>query len=612
MGDNDARKGNPILPVVIIGGGPVGLVCSILLSMQGIQHRVFEQFPGTSIHPKAVGLNQRTVELFRSIGIEDEFKKHRAPNHMIAKTGWFTGIGPDDHPILVRDAWGGGVYAEAYKTFSPVDYSCLPQIRLEPLLQRRALELNPEAVRYNSKVTGVVEKADHVSVTVQRRKSEDGAVEEFKAQYVLAADGGRGMAEMLNIGWEGERDILEMLSVHFRSKDVRKYHPEPNALIAWLINPRMRGSLGTGYVYHLGPYDKYNATGNTADLGTEFLLAAPKISDDPQQFDEAATIARVRKSLGIPDLDIELLSNSHWVVNARVTERYRSVQGRVFLVGDACHRVPPWGALGMNSGLGDAYNLIWKLVLALKSSDPHEYDALLDSYETERKPIAARVAKNSLSNMRNHSGMMDKALGIDPDASAEKNVEAMEAYFNPGHPEHEAKRKAAVEASLGTDHEFNAPGIEIGWFYPSVDTEGQGKATRHDGQVLEDGSFNFTRYCPSTIPGHHLPHAWLQRGGETASTRDLVRSNKFVLIAGDASKWERFGGEAIDVELIGDGGSARSWTPKDGTWEDLGGIGKDGALLVRPDGIVAWRAKAWDPKFEDTFSDMFAKVLFRP
>lgn len=610
MGAN-AREADDVLPVVIIGGGPVGLVSSILLSMQGIEHRVFEQFPGTSIHPKAVGLNQRTVELFRSIGIEDEFKKHRAPLDMISKTGWFTGIGPNDHPILVRDAWGGGVYAEAYKTFSPVDYSCLPQIRLEPILQQRALQLNPDAVRYNSKVTGVVEKDDHVLVTVKDTKDAEGAAREFKARYVLAADGGRGMAEQLGIGWEGESDITDMISVHFRSKDLRKYHPEPKALIAWLINPRMRGSLGTGYVYHLGPYDRYNATGDLNDLGTEFLLAAPKLSDDPQQFDQQTTTARVRKSLGIPDLDMELLSNSLWTVNARVTERYRSAQGRVFLVGDACHRVPPWGALGMNSGLGDAYNLIWKLTLALQASDPHMYDALLDTYETERKPIAVRVAKNSLANMRNHAGMMDKALGIDPDAEPEKNVKAMDAYFDPTHPEYKTKRQAAADASTGTDHEFNAPGIEIGWFYPSVDIEGQGKATRHDGQLLADGSFNFTEYCPSTIPGHHLPHAWLQRGGERASTRDLVRSNKFVLITGDAAKWEHLNGELLDLEVIEDNSTSVSWTPVDDTWGTLRGCEKDGAMLVRPDGIVAWRARTWTAEIGKNFPAIFNEVVLK-
>lgn len=257
---------------------------------------------------------------------------------MIGKTGWFTGIGASDKEILVRDAWGGGKYAEAYWKYSPVDYSVLPQIRLEPLLRDRARELDPKGVQYNSKVTDVREHADHVSVTVEGR---GGTVEDVQAQYFLAADGGRGMAEVLNIGWDGERDILNMITVHFEAEKLRSIHPDPDVFISWLNNPRMRGSFGTGYLYHLGPYDKYNASGNKGDLGNEYVLAAPKLSEDPAQFDEETTIARVRNSLGVPDLDIKVKSISHWLVNARVTEKYRSESGRIFLVGDACHRVPP-------------------------------------------------------------------------------------------------------------------------------------------------------------------------------------------------------------------------------------------------------------------------------
>ena len=590
----------PRLPVAVIGGGPVGLVASTLLSKLKVPHRVYEQFPGTSIHPKACGLNQRSVELFRRLGIEEQFKKHRAPGKMIGKTGWFTGVGPNDREILVRDAWAGGKYAEAFKKQSPVEYSVLPQIRLEPILQQRALELNPGGVQYNSKVTDIEERSDHVSMTVQKR---DGTTETVEAEYVLSADGGRGTAELLGIGWEGERDILDMITVHFKA-DIRNIHPNPEVFISWLINPQMNGSLGTGYLYHLGPYDRYNMSQDPADLGNEYVLAAPKLSDDPAQFDDRSTIARVRKSLGIPDLDVNVLSISHWLVNARVTQKYRSEKGRIFLVGDAAHRVPPWGALGLNSGLGDAHNLIWKLALALRSGKPQDFHALLDTYETERKPIATRVAKNSLNNMRNHAAVMDKALGVTTTNSTEENVANMEAFFDPSHPDYEKKRANVIEASKTTDHEFHACGIEFGWFYPTVDDEGQG-GEFHGGQIKEDGSFDFTNYHPSTIPGHNLPHAWLQRGDTDVSTRDLVRDDIFVLLTGDATNWKAFQSNLMDIEVIGENG----WIPKDETWRDLCGIEADGAILVRPDGIVAWRAMRWHENFKQTFPQKFAIAL---
>ncbi|KAH7393678.1 2,4-dichlorophenol 6-monooxygenase [Cadophora sp. MPI-SDFR-AT-0126] len=587
------------LPVAIVGGGPVGLVSSILLSLLKIPHRVFEQFPGTSIHPKACGLNQRTVELFRHIGIEDEFKQHRAPKEIIGKTGWFTGIGRQDREILVRDAWGAGKYAGAYKKFSPCEYSVLPQIRLEPLLQKRALELSTDAVQYSSKVTEVTETAEHVALKVQGR---DGTSQEIHADYVLAADGGRGMAEQLGIGWIGERDILDMITVHFKA-DLSKSARRKDVFISWLINPTMKGSLGTGYLYHLGPYNRPNR------IGDEYVLATPKLSDDPTQFDTDATIARVRRSLGIPELDVDILSLSHWLVNARVTDRYRSKGGRVFLVGDACHRVPPWGALGLNTGFGDAQNIVWKLAMAIKSGNPTEFDKLLDTYEEERQPIATIVAKNSLKNMRNHAGAMDTALGITPEASAEENTISLNAYYDASHPEYKAKRKAVEKASEQLDHEFNAPGIEIGWFYPSLDIEEEGKASRHGGQVRENGDFDFTTYHPSTLPGHNLPHAWLEKDGRTISTKDLTRRDKFVLLTHGDQRWHRYQSSLIDIEVIN---PRNGWKDIDGAWAEVCDIDASGAILVRPDGVVALRSKCWERETPGKLKAVFEHIFGGP
>lgn len=125
--------------------------------------------------------------------------------------------------------------------------------------------------------------------------------------------------------------------------------------------------------------------------------------------------------------------------------------------------------------------------------------------------------------------------------------------------------------------------------------------------MKEDGSFNFTEYHPSSIPGHNLPHAWLHREGKTVSTRDLVRDDKFVLITGDASKWKAFSSELIGIEIIGEGG----WTPKGGAWKELCGIGSTGAIWMRPDGVVPWRAKEWKDDFETSFASIFAGILGR-
>ncbi|KAK5042880.1 hypothetical protein LTR84_012413 [Exophiala bonariae] len=587
-----------MLPVAIVGGGPVGLVSSILLSMRKIPHVIFEQFPGTSIHPKACGLNQRTMEIFRHIGVEREVVKHRAPLNVAGKTGWYTNIGPNGREIYSRDSWGGGKYQEEYRRASPAQYSTLAQIRLEPILQRRALEIAPNCISYNSKVTSVKEKGDKVVLTVDRgnRGSED-----VEAQYVLGADGGRGLAESLGIGWEGESDIVDMFTAHFNA-DIASIHPNKAVFISWLVNPKLRGSRGSGYLYHLGPYYP------TREKKEEWVLASPKHPEDPVEFDEKTMVERIRRSLEIPDLDLSLRSISNWTVNAKVAERYRSEGGRIFLVGDACHRVPPWGALGMNSGIQDAHNLIWKLGLALKSGQPTKYSNFLDTYEKERRPIAQRVARNSLHNMLNHNNIMDGALDITAETSTEENLASVAAYFDESHELYKEKRERVRQAAADLDNEFHAPGIEIGWFYESADINGEGLAARHGGQLLADGTFDINNYHPSTIPGHHVPHSWLRKGDTTISTRDLVELDKFVLLTGKSGIWESVPNDLIHVQVI-DGEAG--WTDIEGTWAQLRGVDEDGAVLIRPDGIVAWRARNSEPSSTSKLTALVQSLLYQ-
>ena len=143
-----------IQPVIIIGGGPVGLISSILLSLQGIANILFERHPSTSIHPKATGINQRTTEIFRVIGIEDEVYAHATPAGVAGRTAWYTSLGEEGREVFSRDAWGGGRYEAEYATHSPSKYCILPQIRLEPILKKRAMELNAEGIRYNKHSRG--------------------------------------------------------------------------------------------------------------------------------------------------------------------------------------------------------------------------------------------------------------------------------------------------------------------------------------------------------------------------------------------------------------------------------------------------------------------------
>lgn len=246
--------------VAVVGGGPVGLICSILLSLQGIDHVIFERQPDTSIHPKAVGHNQRTTEIFRKLGIEDEVLRQAAPSNMSGRTAWYTSLGPDGHEICSRDAWGGGKYEEVFEKASPARYVLLPQIRLEPILKKRALALNPKGIFFGHEVDGLDESSDHVLVRYhQRGKEEVSSPGTLKASYALGADGGRILTKQLNIAMNGPSNIVDMVSAHVRSP-ISIHRPNSRPLMHWFISAELGGSLKTGYLYMLGPHPLDPAT----------------------------------------------------------------------------------------------------------------------------------------------------------------------------------------------------------------------------------------------------------------------------------------------------------------------------------------------------------------
>ena len=558
-------------PVAIVGGGPVGLSCSILLSLRGISHVLFERHAGTSIHPKACGINQRTAEIFRVMGIEDEVYRHAAPPDVSGRTAWYTSLGEDGQEIAGRDSWGGGQYVKEYESFSPSRYAILPQIRLEPILKRRALELNPDGIKYSAEVREIRNKEGSVKVKVVFAGTKD---EQYQSRFALIADGGRMFTDQLGIEWLGESNLFNMVTAHFRSP-LRSLHPDPRNFITWFSNPEMGGSIRTGYLYQIGPWPSQSLEDE------EWVFACGITGADPERFDENSMLDRLRRTLVIPELPIQMLSFGHWTINCLYAEQWRV--GRAFLVGDAAHKIPPWGALGMNSGVQDAQNLIWKLELALR--DEPRYGPLLDTYENERLEVGRRVGFTSLHNMRSHGNVIDKALGVNAEQSPAENRDAAAEYFDPVHPNHAPKRAAMARALKILDTEFKAPGFEVGWFYPSADRNREGGDT-HGGQQLPDGTLNPEFYFQSTIPGHHLPHVWLEKDGRRVAIRDLIPLSKMVLFV-EQSIAAAIHDDRVHIELIG----VHGWKDVEGSWRRFCGVSPSGGVLVRPDGIVAWRGE---------------------
>ncbi|MFG1922384.1 FAD-dependent monooxygenase [Cryptosporangium sp. NPDC048952] len=536
-------------PVVIVGGGPVGLTASILLSKLGVRHALFERHPGTSIHPKAIGLNQRTIEIFRSAGLGPDIAAAAAPPRTVSRTAWYTSFGGPTplhgRQIAIRDAWGGGAYAEEYAAASPAPYTMLPQIRLEPILRAHASASPLATIEFGTAVTGI---SDGVVLLDDGRR--------IPATYVIAADGGRTVADAVGIGVTGPTNLVDMVSAHFAA-DLSDVLPDDSCLINWFVNPDLGGSIGSGFLYHLGPW---SADGVSA----EWVFACGFGPDDPERFDEDGMRARITRSLGVP-IELELKSVSHWYIQSVVADRFRA--GGVFLAGDAAHRIPPWGALGLNTGVQDVHNLTWKIAAAL--ADP-SLSGLLDTYETERRPIALSVARTSLHNFQNHGGVVDVALGL------AEGWSALETLWS-GTSEGAAKQATLDEAMTVLDKEFHAHGAENGFSYPS------GAVVPEPGEAEVD----MLIYAPTSAPGHHVPHAWTAPG---VSTLDLARPGRFALIVDSAADaWREALAKStsplaplIDIVTV----------PGDGDWGSLREVDPDGALLIRPDTIVAWRANS--------------------
>jgi 2-polyprenyl-6-methoxyphenol hydroxylase-like FAD-dependent oxidoreductase len=591
--------------VVVVGGGPVGLAASIMLSSQQppISHVLFEQYPGTSIHPKSVGVNQRTAEIFRRLGIADRVYAAGAPIARSRRTAWYTSLGPDGKEICSRPSWGGGDKEEIYERAGPSRYGLCAQIWMDPILAERAQELNPNGVFFNHEVTDISEPSHSNQVVIVRvlnRKTQQEST--VAARYVLVCDGGRSHSETsfaskLGVEWEGESDVMNMMSAHIRSP-ITKYHPDPRVFLSWFINPKLGGSINTGYLYHLGPYPK---DGEGYDENETWCFACGINPNEPEHFTEQYMRDRMDAVLRIPELEatksmsegglIEILTMSHWRVNSKVIKHYRTKSGKIFFLGDAAHRIPPWGALGMNTGVQDADNLIWKLAVALQNPQAN-WDGLLNSYEQERRDIGARVARTSLENLRSHGLVLDTAIGISPAHTVEENVAAMKAYFDADSKHGEPKRAAVRHALDVLDLEFYAHGLEIGWFYPSADLEGEAEQERHAGQVDEEGHFDPRVYHASTLPGHHVPHAWLERDGSRKSTRDWTGRNGFIVFANDEG-WKVLQGndKVAEIVVIGKDGKVGQWKNVDRSWSGFCGIGDTGAVVMRPDGIVSWRWK---------------------
>ena len=538
------------VPVLIVGGGPVGMMASILLARQGIASRVVERRPGAHRAPQAHVVNPRTLEICRAVGIDvDRLRSLATPRADGSQVVWMTTLAGDELGRLPYERQGDDCLVD-----TPTPLLNLSQHRFEPVLLERLREEPLADIHYEHQCQGLAADTDGVTADVE----DLGSAERYtiRCRYVVAADGaGSRTRRQLGIEMIGPDRLQSFVMIHFQA-DLRALVQARPAMLYWTLDPVAAGC----FVAH------------DIDRTWVFMHPYDPEAEPTETFDERACAAIVRRAIG-RDVPLTVRDVSPWTMTAQIADRYRV--GRVFLAGDAAHRFPPSGGLGMNTGIQDVHNLAWKLRLVL---DGAASERLLDTYETERRPVAQENAHHSMQNAFRLLEVFE-ALGVPVDLGADRAAGHARMRETLADAAGRERVRAAIETQR--DH-FDTRGLQLGLAY-------------EDGALVADGSpppvvTNRARdLVPSTRPGARLPHAWVERDGARVSTLDLVAPDRFTLIAGPGVSARIAEGVVPAVRVLVAG---RDFVDPDGSWTALAGIGARGALLVRPDQHVAWRATA--------------------
>jgi len=445
-------RGTPGPPVLIVGGGGAGLTSSMLLARLGVEHLLVSARPQTSDLPKAHVLNQRAMEVLDDAGVAGAIAERSTPPEQMAATAFYAGFAgpsPDHGRRLARlECWGAGGADDSWRATSPWRQLNLPQIRLEPLLKARAEELSPARIRFGHELTGLDQDGDGGQATI--RDNASGRHYVVRCQYLLGADGGRRVAGLTGVGYEGLGVVTQTATLHV-SADFSPWARDPDFLIRWIYSPQA-GVLVV--MVPMGPQ-------RWGPASEEWVIHLNYLAGDPRAQSDAQVEADARQALGVPDLPVKIHKITRWSVEAVMASSFRA--GRVFLLGDAAHRHPPTGGLGLTSAIHDAQNLCWKLALVLAG---HASPALLDTYQAERRPVDERNAQRSLENAASHFAI-GAALGISHENTPGQNMEQLRRMWS-GRPGDAAHRSAVLRAMRAQSMEFSELNVEYGYSYQSA------------------------------------------------------------------------------------------------------------------------------------------------
>jgi 2-polyprenyl-6-methoxyphenol hydroxylase-like FAD-dependent oxidoreductase len=370
-------------PVLVVGGSLVGLSTSVLLASYGVPHLVVESHLGTAIHPRAASFHQRTMEVFRSVGLQREVEEAAAREFR------------QGGAIVAVESLGGKELAYFYRSYndgveglSPTDRLFITQVGLEPILRQRASDLGGEHL-FGTDLVSFQARDDHIVSVI--RPHGGGPEEVVISDYLVAADGAHSaVREQLGIPMTGRGSFADCVTIYFKA-DVNPLMGDRNLSVVYVNHPELTG------------FFRFSITGDSGFLAV-FATLEPDGARNTHVGEDISgerCVELVRTALGSASgLPVDIESIQRWSAMAATAAAFQS--GRVFLAGDAAHVMPPTGGFGGNTGVADAYNLAWKLAFASRGiAGPW----LLDTYGAERRPISALTVEQAYTRY---------ALRVDP------------------------------------------------------------------------------------------------------------------------------------------------------------------------------------------------------
>lgn len=553
------------VPVLIIGGGLGGISASLFLSHHGIHSLLVERHSSTSIHPRARSVNARTMEIFRSIGLSQLVRQ--AGSSLASSKGihhseeslksFIETKARRQGDLSTRSKW----WLAKWVQIGPEDGTFVTQDMLEPVLLESAREKGGD-LRFYTECIKIKQDEKKVTASIQDRKTGETAT--VTADYLIAADGANsGIRATLDVPMTGCGTMGYLLNILFQA-DLKDLVDKREFSLCIIDRPEVTGIL---------------ASINNSDRWVFHLSYDPTQNEKPEDFPPQRCRELLRIAIGIPDLEIEVISILPWQPSVRVVTKLQ--HGRIFLAGDAAHQMPPYGGQGANTAISDAHNLAWKLSLVLKNV---AHPSLLHTYDIERLPVGKAAAEAS-------AGPADDRGLISPFKLDWKTLRGWSKI---------------VLVSSG-----------FGYVY-----------SRESSAVMEEdtwplGGVTWKAWnAPSLLhsldgrPGSRAPHVWAEKDGKEISTLDLV-GKEFVLLMGSEGKtaWTEALEEtklkfrALDLTGYCVGSNSEIVPKRDREWEIAAGISSTGALLIRPDGFVAWRQRRLPADVRRALEETIMKIL---